>query len=139
MPNLDPLDLPPPKEFSEPSFVVDLHGLLRLILNKSWLIALCVVLAVIAAAIYGEWTPRIYEAVSTVQVEQEDAKVVKAEQVVSEDMRGLDILNTVAQKLCNPGLLQTVLEKNDLLPPEGMVVTDGSKKMTRARCAATRA
>jgi capsular exopolysaccharide synthesis family protein len=131
MPNLDPLDLPPPKEFSEASFVVDLHGLFRLILNKSWVIALCVVLAVIAAAVYGEWTPRVYEAVATVQVEQEDAKVVKAEQVVSEDMRGLDILNTVAQKLNNPGLLQTVLEKNNLLPAEGMLMTNGSRTLTR--------
>ena len=88
-------------------------------------------LAVIGAAIYGQWTPRVYEAIATVQVEQEDAKVVKAEQVVSEDMRGLDILNTVAQKLSSPGLLQEVLDKNHLLPAEGGVLMDGSKKLTR--------
>lgn len=133
MPNLDPLDLPPPKDLSEPSFVLDLHGLARMLLDKSWLIVSCIVLAVIAAAIYCDRTKRVYEATSTVQVEQEDAKVVKAEQVVSEDMRGLDILNTVAQKLCNAALLRQVLETNHLLPPEGMSVTIDSKSMSREK------
>ncbi len=131
MPNLDPLDLPPPQESSAPGSVVDLHSIIRLLLDKSWLIVSCVVLAVIAAAVYVNWAPRIYEAVTTIQVEQEDARVVKSEQVVSEDMRGLEILNTVAQKLCNDALLQQVLETNHLLPPDGALVTGGSKPLTR--------
>jgi polysaccharide biosynthesis transport protein len=131
MQNLDPLDLPPPKDPTAPGSIVDLHGVFRMVLDRSWLIVSCVVLAVIAAALYGQWTPRVYEAIITVQVEQEDAKIVKAEQVVNEDMRSLDILNTVAQKLCNTGLLQQVLETNHLLPPEGTVPASGSKTLTR--------
>ena len=131
MPNLDPLDLPPSQEPSAPGSIVDLHGVIRLVLDKAWLIVSCVVLAVIAAAVYVERAPRVYEAITTVQVEQQEAKIVKAEQVVSEDMRGLDVLNTVAQKLCNASLLQQVLETNHLLPPEGTVVTNGSKTLTR--------
>jgi capsular exopolysaccharide synthesis family protein len=131
MQNLDPLDLPPSQEPSTPGTIVDLHGVIRLLLDKSWLIVTCVVLAVRAAAFYVQRAPRVYEAVGTVQVEQEEAKVVKAEQVVSEDMRGLDILNTIAQKLCNATLLEQVLETNHLLPPEGMVVSNGSKALTR--------
>ena len=131
MTNLDPLDLPPPQEPSASGSIIDLHGIIRLVLDKGWLIVSCVVLAVIAAAVYVERAPRVYEAVTTVQVEQQEAKIVKAEQVVSEDMRGLDVLNTVAQKLCNAALLQQVLETNHLLPPEGTVVTNGSKTLTR--------
>jgi len=131
MRNLNPLDLPPSPEPSAPGPAVDLHGVIRLVLDKSWLIVSCVVLAVIAAAVYVERAPRVYEAITTVQVEQEDAKIVKAEQVVSEDMRGLDILNTVAQKLCNTSLLQQVLETNHLLPSERTAVTNGSKTLTR--------
>jgi polysaccharide biosynthesis transport protein len=131
MTNLDPLDLPPPQEPSAPGSVVDLHSVIRLLLDKSWLIVSCVVLAVIAAAVYVQRAPRVYEAVTTVQVEQEDAHVIKAEQVVSEDMRGLDILNTVAQKLCNDALLQQVLETNHLMPPEGSLVSGDSKPLTR--------
>ncbi len=113
--------------------MVDLHGVIRLVLDKSWLIVSCVVLAVIAAAVYVERAPRVYEAITTVQVEQQEAKIVKAEQVVSEDMRGLDVLNTVAQKLCNTSLLQRVLETNNLLPPEGAAATNanGTKTLTR--------
>jgi len=131
MTNLDPLDLPPPQESSSIGPIVDVHGIIRLLLEKSWLIVSCVVLAVIAAAVYVERAPRVYEAISTVQVEQEDAKVVKAEQVVSEDMRGLEVLNTVAQKLSNPSLLERVLETNHMLPPEMTVATNGSKPLTR--------
>jgi capsular exopolysaccharide synthesis family protein len=131
MPNPDPLDLPPPQEPSAPGAVSDLHGVIRLVLDKAWLIVSCVVLAVIAAAVYVEWAPRVYEAITTVQVEQEDAKVITAEQVVSENMQNLDVLNTVAEKLENAALLEQVLEANNLLPPEGTVVTNGSQTLTR--------
>src|ERR1019366_6622421 len=131
MSNPDPLDMPPPMETSEHGHSSDLHGLLRLVLEKAWLIVSCLVLAVVAVAVYVERTPRIYQATTTVQVEQEDAKVVKVEQVVSEDMRSLEILNTVAQKLINGALLEKVLDANHLLPPEGAVVTKGTKTLTR--------
>ncbi len=131
MANSDPLDLPPQQEPTQPGSSSDLHGLLRLVLEKAWLIISCLVVAVVAVAIYVQRAPRIYEATTTVQVEQEDAKVVKAEQVVSEDMRSLEILNTVAQKLCNSALVEKVLEENNLLPPAGEVVTNGTKTLTR--------
>ncbi|MGA3181358.1 MAG: polysaccharide biosynthesis tyrosine autokinase [Verrucomicrobiota bacterium] len=131
MPNADPLDLPPSPEPSVPGSVIDLHGVIRLVLDKAWLIVSCVLLAVVAAAVYVQRAPRIYEAVTTVQVEQEDAHVTTAAQVVDEDMQELDALNTVAQKLCNTALLQQVLETYHLLPPEGTFVTNGSKVLTR--------
>ena len=118
-------------DVSEPGRSSDLHGLIRLVLEKAWLIVSCLVLAMVAVAVYVERTPRIYQATTTVQVEQEDAKVVKVEQVVSEDMRSLEILNTVAQKLINGALLEKVLDANHLLPPEGAVVTNGTKTLTR--------
>jgi polysaccharide biosynthesis transport protein len=131
MHSMDPMDLPPPQEPSVPGSIVDLHGFIRLLLDKGWLIVSCIVLAVIGAAWYVQRAPRIFEAVNTVQVEQEDRKVVKAEQVVSEDMRGLEILNTIAQKLCNTYLLEQVLATNHLLPAEAPALADGSNALTR--------
>ncbi len=132
MPNPDPFDLPPSSmDVSVPGRSSDLHGLIRLMLEKAWLIVSCLVLAVVAVAVYVKFAPRVYDATTTVQVEQEDAKVVKVEQVVSEDMRSLEILNTVAQKLCNSALLEKVLDANNLLPPEGIVVTNGTQTLTR--------
>ena len=132
MPNPDPLDLPPSSlDVSDPGRSSDLHGLIRLMLEKAWLIVSCLVVAVVSVSVYVKYAPRVYEATTTVQVEQEDAKVVKVEQVVSEDMRSLEILNTVAQKLCNTALLEKVLDANNLLPPEGTVVTNGTETLTR--------
>jgi polysaccharide biosynthesis transport protein len=136
MPGLVPLNLPAAQEPAAPGSLLDMNAIMRLLLGKGWLIVSCVVLALIGAAVYVQRAPRVYEATTTVQVEQEDAKIVKAEQVVSEDMRGLDILNTVAQKLCNAALLQQVLETNRLLPTEGAVVTNDSRTLTREQAIA---
>ena len=131
MPYPDPLDLPPATDISEPGRASDLHALIRLVLEKAWLILSCLVLAVVAVAVYVEQAPRTYEATTTVQVEQEDAKVVNVQSVVSEDMKSLEILNTVAQKLVNGALLEQVLDANNLLPAEGTVVTNGTQTLTR--------
>lgn len=131
MPNPDPLDLPPPMDVPNPGHSSDLHSLIRLLLEKAWLIMACLVVAVVAVAVYVQRAPRVYQATTTIQVEQEDAKVVKVEQVVSEDMRSLEILNTVAQKLVNGTLLAKVLDANNLLPAVGAVVTNDTRTLTR--------
>ncbi len=131
MPNTSPLDLPP-QEPDTPGAISNLDGLIRFLIDKGWLILTCLVLAVIAAAIYVQRATRIYEAVATVQVQQEAQKVVKVEQVRSEDLRALDMLNTIAQKLCSPALLEQVLETNHLLPAAGAAITNASgKHLTR--------
>ena len=99
---------------------MDLHGIIRLLLDKSWLIVSCVVLAVIAAAVYVEGRRASMKRSLRFKWNKRTPKSSKPSQVVSEDMRGLDVLNTVAQKLCNTALLQQVLETNRLLPPEGV-------------------
>ncbi len=131
MPNPSPLDLPP-QEPDSPGSISNLDGLIRFLIDKGWLILTCLVLAVIAAAIYVQRATRIYEAVATVQVEQEEQKVVKVEQVRSEDLRTLDMMNTIAQKLCSPALVEQVLQTNNLLPAAGTVVTNAAgKRLTR--------
>jgi len=131
MTNIDPLDLPPPQEPAPSDNLVDLNGIIRLVLDKSWLIVSCVVLGVIGAAAYVQWTPRTYEATNTILVEQQEQSVVDAKSVVDVDQRGLEIMNTVAQNLCNFALLEQVLATNNLLPPEGGKVTASGKLLTR--------
>ena len=133
MPNHDPPGLRPSQAFSAPGPIVDWHGIIQVLWDKSWLIISCVVLALAAAAAYVKWTPRVYEAVATVQVEQEDPKVVKTEQVVSEDLHELDDLNTVSEKIYNAALLQQVLAANHLLPPEGTDLTNDLKTPAREK------
>ena len=100
MPDFEPSESP----LSQTSPMPELHGFIRLVLDRIWLIALCVAVSVIVAIAYLKGTPRFYEAQAVVEVEQEDAKVVKAEQVVSEDMRGLDTMEYSGAKAIQSGV-----------------------------------
>jgi polysaccharide biosynthesis transport protein len=92
----------------------ELHALFTALVQRAWLIALCAALGLIAAAYYSYHVRRVYKATATVQVEQEEQRVVKIEQVVKEDLRTLEIMNTIVQKLSSQPLLQRVLETNGL-------------------------
>jgi succinoglycan biosynthesis transport protein ExoP len=131
MPHPDSFDLPRSQEPAMPDSIVDLRSIIHLLLTKSWLIIACVILALLIAVAYVKKAPRIYEAVTTVQVQQEDAKIVKSDQVVTEDLRGLDILNTVAEKLRNAALLEQVLVTNNLLQPGSAFATNGPEALAR--------
>ena len=92
----------------------ELYALSATLIQRAWLIALCVGLALVGATYYAKRAPRIYEATATVQVEQEEQRLIKIEQVVKEDLRTLEIMNTIVQKLSSQPLLQRVLETNGL-------------------------
>jgi capsular exopolysaccharide synthesis family protein len=133
MRNVDPLGLPLSKEYSPPGAIADLHSVIWLMLDRRWLIVSCLVLALIVAAIYLKRAPRVYESSTTVQVELQDAKIINVDQVVSEDTQGQEIFNTVAQRLSGRILLVQALDSNHLLPPEGIIVTNGSATHARDR------
>ena len=112
-PNENPLSGRPVEgELFEPQ--ADLRQTLQVFLDKAWIILLCMVFTTLAAAIYLKRAPRIYRATATVQVEQQEQKVVKIEQVLQEDLRGQEILNTIVQKLRSRPLLARVLVTNHL-------------------------
>src|ERR1035438_23899 len=92
----------------------DLRSLLDTLAERAWIIGLCVGIALAGAAYYAKHAPRSYEATVTVQVEQEAQRLVKIEQAVKEDLRALEIMNTIVQKLSSQPLLERVLETNDL-------------------------
>lgn len=108
---------PDPPEYLEESSAdqqADFHNLIQVLLDRIWLIAICVVVAGLAAAAYVRRAPRIYSATATVQVESQEQKVIKVEQVMQEDLRSLEVLNTMVQKLRSRPLLAAVLETNRL-------------------------
>jgi succinoglycan biosynthesis transport protein ExoP len=92
----------------------DAQHLIQVLLDRIWIVALCVVVASLAAAIYVRRAPRIYQATATVQVEQQEQKVMKIEAVMQEDLRSEQVLNTIVQKLRSRPLLAQVLESNRL-------------------------
>ena len=93
----------------------DAQHLIAVLLDRIWIVALCVVVASLAAAVYVRRDPKIYQATATVQVEQQESKVLsKIEQVTQEDLRSDQVLNTIVQKLRSRPLLAQVLVSNRL-------------------------
>ena len=114
MPPSERPDAPEYQDESPSDQQADFHNLIQMLLDRIWLIAICVVVAGLAAAAYVRQAPRIYVATATVQVEQQEQKVIKVEQVMQEDLRSLEVLNTMVQKLRSRPLLAAVLETNRL-------------------------
>jgi capsular exopolysaccharide synthesis family protein len=85
--------------------------MLGVLVERAWIIGLSVALALLGAGFYARRAPRIYEATATVQVEQEEQRPVKIEQG-KEDLRTLEVMNTIVQKLCSRPLLERVLATN---------------------------
>jgi capsular exopolysaccharide synthesis family protein len=92
----------------------ELKDLINKLLDRAWLVSLCVIVALLAAAVYYKRAPRIYQATATAQVEQEEQRVVKVEQIVKEDLRTVEVLNTIVQKLRSQPLLELVLQTNGI-------------------------
>ncbi len=103
-----------PEYYGAPEPGGELKDLISKLLDRAWLISLCVIVALLAAAIYYKRAPRIYQATTTAQVEQEEQRVVKVEQIVKEDLRTVEVLNTIVQKLRSQPLLELVLQTNGI-------------------------
>ena len=110
----DQRDTPDYPEDGSAAPQADLYLLVQAVLDRIWIIALCVVLASLAAAAYLRRAPRIYQAVATVQVEAEAQKVLNIQQVMQEELRSDSAVNTIVQKLRSRPLLEQVLLTNQL-------------------------
>jgi capsular exopolysaccharide synthesis family protein len=92
----------------------ELRTLTNILLEKAWLIILCLTIGVLVAAYHLKNAPRIYQATSTVQVEQEEKKIVKVDSFTREDLRSSEMLNTIVQKFGSRSLMERVIETNRL-------------------------
>jgi capsular exopolysaccharide synthesis family protein len=129
LPELNPSLDYPDMQTMEPA--QDLRSILLFIREKSWIIAICIAVSIIGAAIYLKHAPRIYEATATVQVEQEEQKIVKVEQVIQEDLKSQEVLNTIVQKFKSRQLLERVLESNKMFAAVGTIPPGSTKPITR--------
>src|SRR6478672_6726673 len=93
---------------------LDIRTLTHLLVEKAWLVALCFVSVLLLTAAHLHRAPRIYAATATIQVEQQEQKVVKFERVQQEDLRYLDVLRTIEQALISRPLLERVVVANNL-------------------------
>ena len=112
MPANSPVSRPPSQPHAPlpPASGLDLKRLYHLLVERLWLVAICVVLAVLLTAGYVQRQPTLYMAGAVVQVEQDEARVVKVEKFQAEDLRYPDALRTIEQTLKSRTVLERVVE-----------------------------
>jgi succinoglycan biosynthesis transport protein ExoP len=118
---------PAPRPFHSPRPPLDLQTIYHALLERLWLVALCFVIAAVLTAAQIHRAPRIYAATATLQVEQQEEKVVKFEKIQQEDLRFLDMLQTIVQTVASRPVLERVVQENQLsqvfLSPQGIEPT----------------
>ncbi len=104
----------PDRTVSSSSSPLDFRTLSHLLMEKFWIVLMCFVMVLLLTAAHLHKAPRIYAATATIQVEQQEQKVVKFERVQQEDLRYLDVLKTIEQTLVSRPLLERVVLANNL-------------------------
>lgn len=87
-------------------------------LARAWIIILCSLLAGLAGLYYFMRSPKVFSSTATIQVEQEEQRVLKIEQIIKEDLRSQEVMNTIAQKLTSRPLLERVVASNQIYAPQ---------------------
>ncbi len=94
---------------------LDLRTLLHVLLEKAWVVLLLAVAGLLLAAGYIKRAPVLYSSTATLEVQQEEQKIVKMDRAMDrEDLRSLDVLQTIAQELKSRSLFERVIDTNNL-------------------------
>ena len=111
---------------SEPqnSNQIDFRALYYTLRERAWIIALCLVVTGLGAAAYLMRAPKIYAAKVVLQVEQNEQKILKIENIQQDDAHSLEFLKTVEQTLQNRAMIERVLDKNNLAKDVRFVKAD---------------
>ena len=105
-----PVNSPASRQAHVPAAGFDFKRLYHTLMERLWLVAICVVLSVLITAGYIQRQPTLYAADAIVQIEQEEARVVKVEKFQTEDLRWMDALRTIEQTLKSRAVLERVAE-----------------------------
>lgn len=124
-------ELPNGSDNTPPAPGLDLRSLIHGLLEKAWLIVLCLVIILFLTGAYLMRAPRIYAATAVLQVEQEEQKVVKIEKIQTEDLRSLDVLRTIEHTLRSRSNLERVVETNNLMNDPRLADPETGRPLTK--------
>jgi uncharacterized protein involved in exopolysaccharide biosynthesis len=88
------------------------------------------VLVTLLTIVYLQRSPRIYAATATLQVEQQEQKILKFDRVIQEDLRSTETLRTILQTLKTRSLLERVAASTKLGENPHFIGPDGSQLTT---------
>jgi len=104
----------------------------HILLERIRLIALCVAIISGIAAAYCWWAPSLYDAITTVQVNQSANNLLDIQDIQNQDLNKPDLLQTIATNIPNLTVLRRVVKRLELTPddlylpkqPPGYYTTD---------------
>ena len=94
-------------------YAAEFHKYWHALIERIWIVVLCIVLCVAGGAIYLRRASVLYSSTATIQVEQTQQRVFK-DGSPSENLQALDFLQTVVQSLKARPMLESVAETNRL-------------------------
>ncbi len=102
-----------PEDAADSSNPMGLRNLAYTLLEKAWLIALCLVVAGSLVAFYLYRTTPVYAARAVLKVEPGQPNIIKIDSVVKEE-QGLEMLKNIEQMLQSRSLFERVIASNNL-------------------------
>jgi succinoglycan biosynthesis transport protein ExoP len=115
---------------------LDYRGIYAMLRDRAWVVALCFLAVGLGTATVLERSPSIYASKTVLLVEPEDAKVVDIQRVQADEYLSIEALKTVEQTLENAGLVERVIEANDLGHDPRLGAPAGDVPLTREQLVA---
>ncbi len=94
--------------------LLDFSRLYHMVLERLWILPLCILVGLLGAAYYLHVTPPMYQSRGVLQVEQTESRVVKIENVSQESLAAADFLRTVEETLTTQSLLRHVVGRPEI-------------------------
>ncbi len=107
------MDAPEIQE-SGATFASDVRSMFETLREKLWMILALAAIAGGLGSYYASRSPKVYASQVTVQVENEEQKILKIEGVTADNLKSQEVLSTIEQSLVSPELLLRVIERNKL-------------------------
>lgn len=91
------------------------------LLGRWYWIALGLILGILAATYYLSKAPKVYQARATLLIKQGTSTVMSRDQVETMDLRTLEVMNTMADRVLRPELLQKVAARPEIRKLPGLM------------------
>ncbi|MEA3212781.1 MAG: polysaccharide biosynthesis transport protein [Chthoniobacter sp.] len=93
---------------------IDFHEIAYVLLEKAWLIVICVIIGGVLGGAYISRSPRIFGSREVIQVEQQAQKVINIQEVNPQETQSSELVRTIEQNLVSLSLLDRVAKENNL-------------------------
>lgn len=116
---MDPVQNPPeysayPSQLAPADSSVDLRRMWHAMRERIWLIEVSLVVCIALGFLYLRRAPILYTSTATIQVQADQAPIIRNNNSRYEDSESVDFLQTVAQSLKTRSLLERVAQTNHL-------------------------